>query len=377
MLGNRRDGSGVLDLQWGDVDSAALIQELLQPPDPPPLLLVASYRSEDALSPLVAALRDSQASRDRDVDVHEIAVGALSPAEAREVALVRHVTTGQALAWSAPDSTLKLDDVLYARVALLPKNARRLLEIIAVAGKPLPRLVAASAAELEGEQEITALAFLRTGRLVRSLRTQELRRRDVPRSDPRNRRGPGSTSRRARSITFESPVPSSRGETRTPKPSRRTFVKEGSSARLRSSQPRPRRRPWTPSRSTARPCCGDGRWSSRISRQRRRAPSGGSSARRWRTPEGGGRRRRPTLPRYQGHRPESASSCAGAPRSNSCDAGVWSKVHAPSRTSWRRSGDEGRGMVEEADATFRAQGARAPARYAAMLAPGFSSASES
>ncbi len=34
-------------------------------------------------------------------------------------------------------------------------------------------------------------------------------------------------------------------------------------------------------------------------------------------------------------------------------------------------GEEGRALVEEADAKFRAQAIKAPEKYSAMLAPGF------
>jgi serine/threonine protein kinase len=75
------------DFQWGDLDSAALLRDLLRPPDPPLLLLLLSYRSEDrATSPVLSALLDPQCTAGPGIETREIHVGPLTPEESRELA---------------------------------------------------------------------------------------------------------------------------------------------------------------------------------------------------------------------------------------------------------------------------------------------------
>src|SRR6202171_3830518 len=72
------------DLHWGDVDSAALLEELVRPPDPPRLLLILAYRSEEAgTSPLLRRLLPSKLGSEQ---WREITVDPLEPAEARGLA---------------------------------------------------------------------------------------------------------------------------------------------------------------------------------------------------------------------------------------------------------------------------------------------------
>jgi len=210
------------DLHWGDADSAALLAELLRPPDPPPLLLLACYRTEDSTtSPLLRALlRPRPAEPDPAVRVREIVLGPLSRDDARSLGrallerqrlagaapageegapdagdlaeaiaresggnpffvgeLVRFVSEGAGLgagtgagagAGDAPGGRreIALDEVIAARIARLPEEARRLLEVVAVAGRPLAQEIAIRAAQLDGDA--AALAVLRAGRLVRT-----------------------------------------------------------------------------------------------------------------------------------------------------------------------------------------------------------------
>ncbi len=188
------------DLQWGDVDSASLLSDLLRPPDPPALLLVGAYRSEDAavspcLRKLLGPSEEDAVLRDR----REVAVAALSPSEGRALALtligqhdeaarrlaetivretggspyfvyelVQYLRDGGELGESlaALSSDVSLDEVLWRRIQRLPDEAQHLLEVLAVAGQPIRQAMACRIAGLGGEG-FSGLALLRSNHLIR------------------------------------------------------------------------------------------------------------------------------------------------------------------------------------------------------------------
>ncbi|HZW32860.1 MAG TPA: hypothetical protein VFF52_19250, partial [Isosphaeraceae bacterium] len=88
--------------------------------------------------------------------------------------LVQHVQVPVAAPEeSSAAHSVRLDEVLWARVQSLPDPACRLLEVVAVAGKPLPLAQAGEAAELladESQVARTAWTALRSSRLIRSAR---------------------------------------------------------------------------------------------------------------------------------------------------------------------------------------------------------------
>ena len=187
------------DLQWGDADSAALILDLLRPPDGPGILFIAGHRSdEEASSPV---LRDTlQRSRAEGADVRVLTVGSLEPDEGRDLAmtllqerggtdearaeeialeadgnpffieaLVRHERRPTAIgAEQTPAEPVSLDRVMQLRLARLGRSARQVLEVIATAGRPLPVEIAMAAAGIGLEEASTLLAGLRASGFVRA-----------------------------------------------------------------------------------------------------------------------------------------------------------------------------------------------------------------
>jgi tRNA A-37 threonylcarbamoyl transferase component Bud32 len=177
------------DLQWGDIESAVLLAELLRPPDAPRLLLLACYRSEDSdTSPFLAAFRQAhQACAGKDW--RELSLEELSHEEARELAARLLGGDGAATADAADEIAREsrgspffvgqlvqavqagegeadLGRVLRKRVAGLPADQRRLLEVVAVASRPVPHEVALQAAGLEAQGR-KVLIDLEMARLLR------------------------------------------------------------------------------------------------------------------------------------------------------------------------------------------------------------------
>jgi hypothetical protein len=189
------------DLQWADPENAPLMADLVRPPEPPLMLLLGSLRSEDIpSSPFLKALlgTDPEETSRLSLQFQELSVGALSMTESRALALallghdepstqaqayliaresqgnplfidelVKHLQAGGGLGHRpASAGSVTLDEVLQARIDRLSEDARRLLGIVAVSGRPIAQGLAFQAAGL-GAEARAAAGLLRTSRLIR------------------------------------------------------------------------------------------------------------------------------------------------------------------------------------------------------------------
>ncbi|MDE3053301.1 MAG: protein kinase [Gemmatimonadota bacterium] len=179
------------DLQWADLDSVQLLHELFRPPDPPPFLMIGAWREGfQGRSAFLDAL-NGERFRALALEVHDIPLGPLSAAESRALAsavlggagrtpgrlsdllresggnpyFLRELASG-ATTELGSDGGTTLDALLSRRVAALPDDARAVLEVIALAARPLHERDACHAAGLTTPDAKT-LALLRARNLIR------------------------------------------------------------------------------------------------------------------------------------------------------------------------------------------------------------------
>jgi serine/threonine protein kinase len=170
------------DAQWGDADSAALLLELVQPPNAPPVLIVMTYRDNEAqTSPF---LREIKARWPDRAELRDIAVGPLEREDSQRLArallgpgndamvertadaiaregggspfLIEELARGASgdLLGTPSDSAptlaaVTLEQMVGERLRALPAGARRFLEIVAVSARRLPVGLARDAASID------------------------------------------------------------------------------------------------------------------------------------------------------------------------------------------------------------------------------------
>lgn len=183
------------DLHWADLDSALLMRELFEGADPPNFLLIATYRPEEALaSAFFQELADIEKHRPSSF-VERVAVGTLSRQETSVLArqllhragvsddtLAEHIAEEsqgmplfvQELVHHASFTRTKespahvsLGQALSIRMGRLSKEEQSLLEVLAVAGRPIPQDIAFRAAGLDPDDQST-LHALRTAGFAKS-----------------------------------------------------------------------------------------------------------------------------------------------------------------------------------------------------------------
>jgi hypothetical protein len=191
------------DVQWGDADSAALLNEVIRPPDAPPLFFIAAHRDVEATtSRFVRTFFRPELTRQpgfvgiqvdplSSMEARDLATTLLPPglgtdemvslivaestgnpffiaelarfAELTQLAATAHPSLALA---NAKDREATLAHMIAARVARLSELARRVLRLTAVNGKPLSERILVKTTG--GDDLTNAVTTLRFERLLRA-----------------------------------------------------------------------------------------------------------------------------------------------------------------------------------------------------------------
>jgi hypothetical protein len=190
------------DLHWADADSAHLLRELLAPPEPPRLLVIGVYRDDEAqYSAFLHELRTHRSARPGEVTTRTFTLGPLASHDAEQLAraclgpacaadrvssvardaggipfLIEAVARHSARAPGEVDAApaVSLDRLIELQLDDMPSAARRMLQVVAVAARPIEQSLALAAAHPAGSDggserdDHAMLARLRSARLVRT-----------------------------------------------------------------------------------------------------------------------------------------------------------------------------------------------------------------
>jgi tetratricopeptide (TPR) repeat protein/predicted Ser/Thr protein kinase len=183
------------DLHWADADSAVLLEELLRPPQAPPILTVACFRTEEIASkPFLQALLERTASKadvalplepmtdDEGRALLALALDMEAPVgdeEILEIArqaggnpfLLRQLA-GYLAAYPTRRNRVTFAEMLDERIRALSREGQRFLETLAVCGRPMaPELVCDACGVVRERQSLVAM--LRSSRFIRSSGSSE------------------------------------------------------------------------------------------------------------------------------------------------------------------------------------------------------------
>ncbi|MBL8950153.1 MAG: serine/threonine-protein kinase PknK [Myxococcaceae bacterium] len=170
------------DLHFGDEDSAALLAKLLEGPNLPPMLTVATFRTRDDSTRepdgAVRALEDAAfaAAGAKDVSLTRLVLAPLADGASRTMAVAHGAPVerveavvreakgnpmllGQ-LGAVAGEGAATVADWAAAHLSRLTPAARRLVEVLAVAQRPVARMVAWHAARLDTEASDPSMQLL-------------------------------------------------------------------------------------------------------------------------------------------------------------------------------------------------------------------------
>lgn len=174
------------DLHWADADSAPLLRAIALSEPAPRLLLLCTARTaaetgrapEELAPPGTRLLMLGALAGEDAAQLTRRLAGALGVAPEEAAALAREAG-GHPLfldelvryrAATGDSAALKLDDAIAARVARLPSDPRRLVELVAVLGEPVSFSVLNEAAGLLPAVGLRFVEELRGERLIRTSR---------------------------------------------------------------------------------------------------------------------------------------------------------------------------------------------------------------